>query len=158
VSHGAFMARAEPDERHLSMWRVRGPDGKLSDLLNLPRAKDAAAALAMLVLNGRGARPQAPSEAKPEGGTHPAGVEEKRISGRRRGSVRPAPAQRLAKRLLATSSRPARRDLRASSGLEPHSGLGRHCPRARKGARHRRAPRPISEPNALPTHHLGRYH
>jgi hypothetical protein len=61
VSHGAFMARVEPDEQYHSMWRVRGPDGKLSDFLNLPRAKDAAAALAMVILNGR----EAPARRRP---------------------------------------------------------------------------------------------
>ena len=32
-----------PDAIHLSMWRVQWPDGSLSDMANLTRAKDAAA-------------------------------------------------------------------------------------------------------------------
>ena len=32
-----------PDETYQSIWRVRWPDGKLSDMANLTRAKDAAA-------------------------------------------------------------------------------------------------------------------
>lgn len=31
-----------PDERYPNMWRVRRPDGSLSDMVNLTRAKDAA--------------------------------------------------------------------------------------------------------------------
>ena len=33
------------------MWRVRLPDGYLTDMVNLSRAKDAAASLALGVLN-----------------------------------------------------------------------------------------------------------
>ena len=33
------------------MWGVRMPDGHLTDMLNLSRAKDAAASLALAVLN-----------------------------------------------------------------------------------------------------------
>jgi hypothetical protein len=40
------------DPVHAHMWRVRYPDGQLSDLLNLSRAKDAAVGLALAVLNG----------------------------------------------------------------------------------------------------------
>jgi hypothetical protein len=32
-----------PDVAHPGMWRVRWPDGRLSDMTNLTRAKDAAA-------------------------------------------------------------------------------------------------------------------
>jgi hypothetical protein len=32
-----------PDEVHPGMWRVRWPDGRLSDITNLTRAKDAVA-------------------------------------------------------------------------------------------------------------------
>jgi hypothetical protein len=31
-----------PDQQHPRMWRVRYPDGKLSDLVNRTRARDAA--------------------------------------------------------------------------------------------------------------------
>jgi len=31
-----------PDEKYPSMWRVRSPDGTLSDMVNRTRAKDAA--------------------------------------------------------------------------------------------------------------------
>jgi hypothetical protein len=37
-------ARTIPDETHPEMHRVRWPDGKLSDMVNLSRANDAAAA------------------------------------------------------------------------------------------------------------------
>lgn len=35
-----------PDTRWPGMWRVHAPDGRVSDLANLPRAKDAAVAWA----------------------------------------------------------------------------------------------------------------
>ena len=31
-----------PDEKYPGMWRVQSPDGTLSDMVNLTRAKDAA--------------------------------------------------------------------------------------------------------------------
>ena len=34
-----------PDETYPTMWRVRSPDGKLSDMVNRVRAKDAADAM-----------------------------------------------------------------------------------------------------------------
>jgi len=36
------------DDKYPSMWRVRSPDGSLSDMVNLSRAKDAALAAAHL--------------------------------------------------------------------------------------------------------------
>ena len=33
------------------MWRVRMPDGQLTEMVNLSRAKDAAASLALAILN-----------------------------------------------------------------------------------------------------------
>jgi len=35
----------QPDEKYQMMWRVRSPDGSLSDMVNRTRAKDAAAAM-----------------------------------------------------------------------------------------------------------------
>jgi hypothetical protein len=40
------LARVIQDERRPSMWRIRWPDGQRSDMTNLSRAKDAAAAIA----------------------------------------------------------------------------------------------------------------
>jgi hypothetical protein len=37
------MARIEPDANRPGMWRVRWPNGRLSDMTSLTRAKDAAA-------------------------------------------------------------------------------------------------------------------
>lgn len=34
-----------PDEKYSSMWRVRRPDGSLSDMVNFSRARDAARSL-----------------------------------------------------------------------------------------------------------------
>jgi hypothetical protein len=50
-----------PDERYPSMWRVRHPDGSLSDMINRTRAKDAA--MAMLDRDLRHAH--SPTEAPP---------------------------------------------------------------------------------------------
>jgi hypothetical protein len=38
---GPVMATIEPDANWPGMWRVRWPDGRLSDMTNLTRAKDA---------------------------------------------------------------------------------------------------------------------
>jgi hypothetical protein len=37
--------RLVPDERHPGMYRLRLPDGRLSDMVNLTRARDALAAI-----------------------------------------------------------------------------------------------------------------
>ena len=44
-------ASIEPDQTWPGMWRVRLPDGYLTDMVNLSRAEDAAASLALSVLN-----------------------------------------------------------------------------------------------------------
>ena len=48
---GRVLAAVEPDRDWPGMWRVRMPDGHLTDILNLSRAKDTAASLALGVLN-----------------------------------------------------------------------------------------------------------
>ena len=50
-SRGRVLASIEPDQTWPGMWRVRLPDGYLTDMVNLSRAKDAAASLALGVLN-----------------------------------------------------------------------------------------------------------
>jgi hypothetical protein len=67
-----------PDETYPSMWRIHTRDGKLSDMANLTRAKDAAASLAMAEYD-RETRLERPAEARysdlniPEGAKcHPA--------------------------------------------------------------------------------------
>jgi hypothetical protein len=47
---GTELARVVPDEKYPGMWRVRS-DGRLSDMVNLTRAKDAAATMALAILN-----------------------------------------------------------------------------------------------------------
>jgi hypothetical protein len=44
---GTELARVVPDEKHPAMWGVRSPDGRLSDMVNLTQAKDAAATMAL---------------------------------------------------------------------------------------------------------------
>ena len=50
-SSRGVLASIEPDQTWPGMWRVRLPNGYLTDLVNLSRAKDAAASLALGVLN-----------------------------------------------------------------------------------------------------------
>ena len=49
--HRKMNIRVVEDERYPGvMWRVQGPDGKLSDMVNLSRAKDAAKSMALGML------------------------------------------------------------------------------------------------------------
>ena len=50
---GRVLAAIEPDREWPGMWRVRMPDRHLTDMLNLSRAKDAAASIALTALNQR---------------------------------------------------------------------------------------------------------
>jgi hypothetical protein len=45
------MLRIVPDEEYPGMWRVEFSDGKLSDMVNRTRAKDAAISIALQLLN-----------------------------------------------------------------------------------------------------------
>ena len=49
-SRGRVLASIEPTPTWPRMWRVRLPNGYFTDLVNLSRAKDAAASLALGVL------------------------------------------------------------------------------------------------------------
>ena len=40
------LARVLPDARYHTMWRIHWPDGEVSDMVNLSRARDAATVLA----------------------------------------------------------------------------------------------------------------
>jgi hypothetical protein len=51
LSHGVVLASIEPDQTWPGMWRVLLSDGYVTDMVNLSRAKDAAASLALGVLN-----------------------------------------------------------------------------------------------------------
>jgi hypothetical protein len=42
----------EQDEKYPTMWRIRWPSGRLSDMMNLTRARDAARSVALSILNG----------------------------------------------------------------------------------------------------------
>jgi hypothetical protein len=58
-----LLSAVEPDSEWPGMWRVRLPDGDLSDMANRTRAKDAAQLLALATLNsaeGRQHDPNAP--------------------------------------------------------------------------------------------------
>jgi hypothetical protein len=46
-----LVATIEPDTEWPNLWRVVLPDGHISDMVNLTRAKDAAASLALARLN-----------------------------------------------------------------------------------------------------------
>jgi hypothetical protein len=62
------LLQVAPDLTHSGMWRIRHPDGRLSDLVNLSRAKDAATSLAVGILNADKRR----SVSSPMGVTDPA--------------------------------------------------------------------------------------
>ncbi len=53
LSTGRPLATVEPDSEWAGMYRVRLPDGRLTDMVNLSRAKDATVALALSTLNNR---------------------------------------------------------------------------------------------------------
>jgi hypothetical protein len=44
--------RIVPDETFLGMWRVQSPDGTLSDMASITRAREAARAILLAILNG----------------------------------------------------------------------------------------------------------
>jgi hypothetical protein len=48
---GDHLAEIVKDSKYPHMWRIRKPDGTLSDMVNLSRAKDAAMASALRILN-----------------------------------------------------------------------------------------------------------
>lgn len=48
---GRVVAAIEPDATWSKMWRVRLPDGHLTDMVNRTRARDAAVTLALAALN-----------------------------------------------------------------------------------------------------------
>jgi hypothetical protein len=61
----------EPDAQWPGMWRVRHPDGNLSDMVNLSRAKDAALSIARRILQRQETSPRAPRTAtEGEGAVH----------------------------------------------------------------------------------------
>jgi hypothetical protein len=48
---GGVLAAIEPDQEWPGMWRIRMPNGHLTDMVNLSRAKDAAASHALAIPN-----------------------------------------------------------------------------------------------------------
>jgi hypothetical protein len=52
-NRGKPLATVEPDTKYPGMWRIHMPDGWISDMANLSRAKDGAMLSALSVLNGR---------------------------------------------------------------------------------------------------------
>jgi hypothetical protein len=60
-----ILARIVPDRVYPGMWRVKMPTGKLSDMTNLVRAKDAAMSIALSMLNREQKAQETVSEAPP---------------------------------------------------------------------------------------------
>ena len=58
IGHRQSIVHVVPDNVHQGMWRVRYPNGQLSDMANLSWAKDAAIAIAMRLLDPRKRREQ----------------------------------------------------------------------------------------------------
>jgi hypothetical protein len=67
-----ILARIVPDGVYPGMWRAKMPLGKLSDMTNLTRAKDAAMSIALSILNREQKAQETVSEAPP---TAPNGFE-----------------------------------------------------------------------------------
>jgi hypothetical protein len=61
----AILARIVADTTYPTMWRVKMPSGKLSDMTNLVRAKDAAMSVALAILNREQKAQETASEAPP---------------------------------------------------------------------------------------------
>ncbi len=53
MGHRNAIVHVVPDQRWPGMWRIRHPDGRLSDMANLTWAKDGAKGLAMRLLDPR---------------------------------------------------------------------------------------------------------
>ena len=56
----AAFVEVVPDPIHAGMWRIRLPDGALSDMVNRARSRDAAKSILMGILNPRETPPEAP--------------------------------------------------------------------------------------------------
>jgi hypothetical protein len=61
----SILAQIVADRVYPSMWRVKMPSGKLSDMTNLTRAKDAAMSIAISILNRAQKAQETASEAPP---------------------------------------------------------------------------------------------
>lgn len=63
--NGRRLVEIVPDEKYPAMWRVKRPDGSLTDMVNITRARDAARAMALRILNTQETMSQAsPIEGK----------------------------------------------------------------------------------------------
>jgi hypothetical protein len=62
-----ILARIVADRVYPGMWRVKLPSGKLSDMTNLVRAKDAATSIALAILNREQKAQETALEAPPHG-------------------------------------------------------------------------------------------
>ena len=69
LNSGRLLATIEPDAKWAAMFRVRLPDGQLTDMANLTRAKDAAVHLVLADLNQHAGRVRASlvSQSQPAG-------------------------------------------------------------------------------------------
>ena len=54
LGRGRKLVSIVQDEKYPQMWRVRRPDGTLTDMVNRTRAKDAAIAYGLAILNRQG--------------------------------------------------------------------------------------------------------
>ena len=69
---GKALANIEPDSRYPSMWRVQLPCGQLSSMVNQTRAREAAMAHVLALLNSRGKSQEARAEGSPRRSSAPA--------------------------------------------------------------------------------------
>jgi len=62
---GRALLQIVPDGRYTSMWRLKLPSGKLSEMVNRTRARDAAMSRALMVLNCEDRRQETSAEPPP---------------------------------------------------------------------------------------------
>lgn len=62
---GRALLQIVPDGRYPNMWRIRLPCGRLSEMANWPRARDAAMSHALMLLNGQNKRQETCTEGPP---------------------------------------------------------------------------------------------
>lgn len=62
---GRALLEVVPDKTYAGMWRIQTPDGRLSDMANLTRAKDAALSIAVRTVNSQKQGGETPAEGPP---------------------------------------------------------------------------------------------
>jgi hypothetical protein len=62
---GRPLLEVVPDKTYAGMWRIQMPDGRLSDMVNLARAKDAALSIAVRTIHSQKQGGETPAKGPP---------------------------------------------------------------------------------------------